>query len=224
MRVRVDGASARIQRHGERSPGVASAVAGTALAGLVLNAAWLLTVLSPSPRPASLVQSLLGPAIGGAPESLGEAIGIRVGRYSDASTCVCDLGAAVVGLIAAALLTGRLGEVRRLEVAILAFVPITIGVSAALVLPTGFAMQGRYILPALVALPMLAGEVFHRNQTGRARLWARFVVPGAAMAVAVVQLIGWYSASHRYAVGRQVHGSSSVPPYGSRLWAGCRGP
>lgn len=72
---------------------------------------------------------------------------------------------------------------------------------ALLLRPTGFGLQGRHVLPALVAIPLLAGETLNRHRdrlhAARLRLFARAIPP----AVATMQVIAWYVNARRYAVG-----------------------
>jgi hypothetical protein len=66
---------------------------------------------------------------------------------------------------------------------------------------TGFTAQGRYVLPLAVTIPILAGELVHRN---RSRVPLALTMNFAAVAVAVaalVQGLTFYLNSRRYAVG-----------------------
>ncbi|MGF7235823.1 MAG: DUF2142 domain-containing protein [Frankia sp.] len=75
-------------------------------------------------------------------------------------------------------------------------------IAAAVFEQNGFGMQGRYILPALVMLPLLGAEVVaERQPVGRPRL----VAAGAGVVIVfsgVGQLVAWWANSRRYAVGR----------------------
>jgi hypothetical protein len=87
---------------------------------------------------------------------------------------------------------------------LLAFIVGCLGLAVAFnsVLPTqtGYDFQGRYLLPLVVATPLVAAEIVRRNRplTGR-------VLAGGAVAVgvlvAVLQFSGWYLNARRYAVG-----------------------
>jgi hypothetical protein len=59
---------------------------------------------------------------------------------------------------------------------------------------TGFDLQGRHMLPLLVALPILCGELAPRNA-------ARRLLPEALAITALVQFIAWYVNARRSAVG-----------------------
>ncbi|HKN40526.1 MAG TPA: DUF2142 domain-containing protein, partial [Acidimicrobiia bacterium] len=72
---------------------------------------------------------------------------------------------------------------------------------AVLPVETGFDVQGRYLLPIAVAIPLIAAEVLVRR---RARLPARALGAFALTAAAVtafLQGLAWYVNAHRYAVG-----------------------
>ncbi len=74
-------------------------------------------------------------------------------------------------------------------------------IAAAIFEQNGFGMQGRYILPALVMLPLLAAETLAprvHNRPVRVAGW----VAGAAIALTGTgQLVGWWANARRYAVG-----------------------
>jgi hypothetical protein len=98
--------------------------------------------------------------------------------------------------------------------------------------PTGFGLQGRQLLPALVVLPLLAGEVLYEARgrlTARGVSWLAWMVPGV---VAVVQVGAWYTNAKRFAVGVSgpvwfLPDASWSPPLGWGIWlavvllAGC---
>jgi Predicted membrane protein (DUF2142) len=89
--------------------------------------------------------------------------------------------------------------------------------------PTGFGLQGRQLLPAMVILPLLAGEIYYRRREAM-RDWAsRWLVLVVPIGVAVVQVGAWYVNSKRFAVGTAgpvwflAHPSWS-PPAGWIAW------
>jgi Predicted membrane protein (DUF2142) len=70
--------------------------------------------------------------------------------------------------------------------------------------PTGFGLQGRHVLPVLVAIPLLAGETLYRRSRSLSRVAAGRLALLAAVvpvAVALVQVAAWYVNARRYAVG-----------------------
>jgi hypothetical protein len=84
---------------------------------------------------------------------------------------------------------------------------------ALLIRPTGFGLQGRHVLPILVAVPLLAGETLSRRRASARWLQPlSFAIP---IAVALMQAGAWYVNAKRYAVG------SSGPSWflGRAAWA-----
>lgn len=88
---------------------------------------------------------------------------------------------------------------------------------------TGFELQGRYVLPFLVILPLCAGELLQRrgNELGDAR--GRLLL-GAAAVAAGAHFLGWWVAARRFAVGTDgpwffIPEAEWVPVGGWSLWA-----
>jgi hypothetical protein len=202
------------------------ALAALVATGVAVNLAWQVAVLTPGARSISEVPSFIGPSIAALPETFGEAIGVFGWQDTLMPRPVYGVwGLALVALIAAALLVGRLREIRTVELVLLASGALTVALSAFAVMPTGFAIQGRYMLPLLIAVPMLAGEVVHRNREKAKASWAPGLVIALAVSAALVQLVGWYSNAHRYAVGRDgpwlfLTGAQWQPPLGWPLLLG----
>ena len=67
--------------------------------------------------------------------------------------------------------------------------------------PTGFGLQGRHVLPALVVLPLLAGEGVYVNRGGAVADRLRVPIFTIPVACALMQLVAWYVNAKRYAVG-----------------------
>jgi hypothetical protein len=99
--------------------------------------------------------------------------------------------------IGAALVLSRGRERLALGLAIGAVVAIG-AVEVALVLaPLGWDLQGRYLLPAAVIVPVIAGFLLHR-----AELPVRLDAPLVGLAVAGLQLFAFWENARTYAVGR----------------------
>jgi hypothetical protein len=62
---------------------------------------------------------------------------------------------------------------------------------------TGFDLQGRHVLPVLVLVPLVAGEIVWRQ---RARVGTGLAAAAAAVA-GIVQLVAWWAYARRSAVG-----------------------
>lgn len=89
--------------------------------------------------------------------------------------------------------------------------------------PTGFGLQGRYVLPALVAIPLLAGEALYRHRKCVRARWLRLLTVTVPIAVAFMQASAWYVNAKRYAVGRSgpewfLGRAAWTPPAGWWLW------
>jgi hypothetical protein len=72
---------------------------------------------------------------------------------------------------------------------------------ALLIRPTGFGLQGRHVLPILVAVPLLAGETLNRHRAGTRAKLLRALTVATPVAVALMQAVAWYVNAKRYAVG-----------------------
>jgi hypothetical protein len=86
---------------------------------------------------------------------------------------------------------------------------------AVLLRPTGFGLQGRHILPIIVAVPLLAGEALRLHRERANDAWLRTLVNVSATAVAVMAPVAWYVNAKRYAVG----GSGPVWFLGQAAWS-----
>ena len=88
---------------------------------------------------------------------------------------------------------------------------------------TGFGLQGRHVLPALVAVPLVAGELIraHTAELGqRVRRWLLTAIP---LTAATVHLLAFYWAARRAAVGTDgpllfLGESGWSPPLGWVVW------
>lgn len=83
-----------------------------------------------------------------------------------------------------------------------AAVLVPVGLFVAIIRHSGFGLQPRYVMPLLIAVPLLAGELLVRNRDGRIAARAQpFVLVGAALVVAVIHPLAWFYAARRSAVG-----------------------
>jgi len=124
-------------------------------------------------------------------------------------------------------LAGRFGNIRErfaLGLAIVLSVVLPIYIYAAITSKEGIQTQGRHILPLLVTVPLLSGELLRRHAAALPRQVARFALPVACVVAAGIQLLAWWENSRRYAVG--LHGSwwflpvaKWSPPGGWTVWA-----
>ncbi|MDQ6650638.1 MAG: DUF2142 domain-containing protein [Actinomycetota bacterium] len=127
----------------------------------------------------------------------------------------------LVCLLAALLGTGR----ERLLLGGVLFVSLAcvVVVEAGVIAQTHFPMYGRYVLPAVLTLPLVAGEIVRRHA---ARLFPplRRALPVAVFAgAAAVQVAAVFVTARRYAVGTSgpwwfLPDSTWAPPRGWVLW------
>lgn len=121
----------------------------------------------------------------------------------------------LVLLVAAALVAHRWRDRLVLVGATLGVGVLYEVIAAAVFEQNGFGMQGRYILPALVMLPLLAADILAERLPER-RVPAAGALGGGVIAlVGVGQFVGWWTNAHRYAVGRR--GPLWFPP--SAQWS-----
>jgi hypothetical protein len=96
---------------------------------------------------------------------------------------------------------------------------------ALLIRPTGFGLQGRHVLPALVAIPLLAGETLYRHRDRARTQWLKLLAGIVPVAVAALQGAAWYVNATHYASGGSlpagVPGATRwTPPGGWWPWFG----
>ncbi len=114
-------------------------------------------------------------------------------------------------------------ERRLLAVVLLAAMVAPVLFYSLLIRPTGFGLQGRHVLPLLVLVPLLAGELLNRHRARVKTTYLRLLTVAVPVAAGVMQVAAWYVNAKRYAVG----GSGSVwflthaawaPPAGWWTW------
>lgn len=102
-------------------------------------------------------------------------------------------------LVLLAAVSGTPRQRATLGIAGLGVIVITIGLEAVQNI-NGFGVQGRHVMPAVVTVPMLAGEIFAR---GPRPYWAssRVILAALALGASVVHFTAWYTLGRRYSVG-----------------------
>jgi hypothetical protein len=108
-------------------------------------------------------------------------------------------GLLVLGLVAVALTVGTWKQRGILLALVAGCIALAVAFNSVLPTETGYDFQGRYLLPLVVAMPLVAAEVIRRQ-----RVAGRFLAAGIAaggVAVATLQFVGWYLNARRYAVG-----------------------
>jgi hypothetical protein len=131
--------------------------------------------------------------------------------------------ALVVALVAVATVLGTRRERVLLTGTMLLALALPVFFYAGVLRNVDVPLQGRHVLPLLVLVPLLAGEIVRRRRdalpaVGCRMLLAAFVVPAAA-----VQLVAWYVNARRSAVGTDgpwwfVDRASWSPPAGWGIW------
>ena len=192
-----------LARAHRRAAAATTAVVGS---GIVATALWTIIVEPHAEVRPSTVIGGVGPGLRQLPEVARHAVGSFGWFDVDLPWPLYALwGVLVVGMVALALVVGSRRE--RTAVVALAALEVVgaVVVYAAVIRPTSpdFRMQGRYVLPLLVALPLVAGEVVHGN-VGRVASLLRgraSVLLGGAMAAAVaVHGVAWAVNARHYVV------------------------
>ncbi|SBW18717.1 hypothetical protein FDG2_0792 [Candidatus Protofrankia californiensis] len=127
------------------------------------------------------------------------------------------------GLFLAAFAVGRWHDRALLAGSLLVVVVLYELLAATVFIQNGFGMQGRYVLPALVMLPLLSVEVLAERLPARLSARAAAVAAGVIAVSGVGQFAAWITNSHRYAVGPDgplwfLSHPAWSPPGGWALW------
>jgi len=172
--------------------------------GSVVALSWALLVGSDVHASVGSMLAVLPAALALLPENGREAIGVfgwLDTRMPESVYAVYTL--AVLCLAGLALVIGDWRQRRTLIVLVLATVGLSVVIGAGLLLPSGFALQGRYILPFAVCIPLFAGEVVWQQRKCLPPLWRLRLLGGSAIVVGLLQCVCWYLNARRYAVGSQ---------------------
>jgi len=129
----------------------------------------------------------------------------------------------LAGLILGAWLVGTPRQRRILVLLAILTVVVTLAVGAAILGPTGFVVQGRYVMALAVTLPLYAGEVIYLSWIRLPRVRWRYLLGGLGLLMAALQFTGWLVNAHRQAVGSSGLltfwlRSDWAPPLGWELW------
>ncbi|MGH2447346.1 MAG: DUF2142 domain-containing protein, partial [Chloroflexota bacterium] len=144
----------------------------------------------------------LGPAVARLPDVVMEEVGV----FGWLDTLLPPLFyrvwiGMVIALVIIALYLGTLRQRVMLILAICATIALPIVFSAVLTAATGFDVQGRDMLPFVVMLPLLAGEIVYRHRDA-VPFKARVVgVTMLAEIVFAMQFVAWYLNGRRQSVG-----------------------
>jgi predicted membrane protein DUF2142 len=109
--------------------------------------------------------------------------------------------AAGFALIGVAIAVGRRRERAALAAAVVAALVVPMLLWLVAIRQTGFGLQGRYVLPALAAVPLLAGDVLRAHAAVLSYRVRRALVTGIPLTVGAVHVIAWYWNARRSATG-----------------------
>jgi hypothetical protein len=210
---------AAVRSHRRAAAAAVAAVAGAAIVNRVWEAAYgpHLTV---SLRPLSSLSA----GVDQLPRTLTEEIGVfdylEIGMPFLAYVLWWAL---VFALLTIALLVGTLRQRLVLLAAAAGALIVPVLFYAAVYRFTGFTLQGRYFLPIVLVVPLLAGETVRREHARLAGLGARRLLLWFASVAALVQFVAWYANAQRFAVGRDgsalfVADPAWSPPLGWWPW------
>ncbi|MBV8980614.1 MAG: DUF2142 domain-containing protein [Acidimicrobiia bacterium] len=184
-----------------REGGRTAAIATTLIAAaVVLNLGWEMAFQPGGEHPVTLSHWTRG--LGALPRVLHETVGV----FASLTVHMPQPAYVGWGLMAVALVLGALVFGRRssavLVIGLLAGGVVTTVVVEQIEKATGFGnVQGRYVLPLAVAIPIVAAEVLSRS--GRTSAVAqRGLVLAFALIAAAVHVEAWYQNSRDFAVGK----------------------
>jgi len=130
----------------------------------------------------------------------------------------------VIGLVIAAFAAGRWRDQLVLSASIVGAFVVILAIGGLVIEASGFGMQGRYVLPFIAVIPMLAGDILARAPAVRTGRLGRAVTLAAGALAAVLLFVAWATNGRRYAVGDRgpvwfVDAARWSPPGGWLLWA-----
>ena len=141
-------------------------------------------------------------AVWGLPQDVREGVGVFGWLETYMPSAGYDVWALVVAVILGfALVIGTHRQRMMLGLLAALTVAVTLGVAAAIIGPVGFALQGRYVMPFTLTLPLFAGEVIYRHRERIPRIATGYLVAVVGLTTAGLQLVGWLSNARREAVG-----------------------
>jgi hypothetical protein len=174
----------------------------TVVFGILLNRLWEYLYgprmhIDPTPLGVSLLEG-----VAQVPRVLQEQIGVfNYLEFGLPQLAYVLWGALTVALCVTALLLGS-GR-QRLVLLMTAAAALTLPVLlvAASMRHTGFGLQGRYVLPFSLVVPLLAGEIVASQYQRLRAINAGHLFFPFAFGVALVQLIAWWKNAYRFGVG-----------------------
>jgi hypothetical protein len=176
-------------------------VPAAACLGLALAAALFWLRYIPDYPFGSVIFDFAGEAVAGLPRTLREAVGRFAGDYFIPVYIAVAWAALVATVVVAAASLATSAERRRLALLVTAAIGF-IAAYATVFLTNGFPeFYGRYALPGLVVLPLCAGWILAERHAQLSLSVRRRLVAGVTLSTAAIQLLAWWLASRRLAVG-----------------------
>lgn len=180
---------------------LALAMIGSVCASLAVGMGWQLAF---APHVTEHLDAILPAAVktvGWIPDTFHQAIGIFGWLDTPLTWRVWN---AVLVVVVVLLVFGFIAGSKRQRIALGGAVVVALllePVLYALVgVPIDAIIQGRHILPFLVAVPLLAADIIGNSQRFRGR-WFAIGAVVAMLTLVGIQLVAWYSNARRYAVG-----------------------
>jgi hypothetical protein len=189
-------------RHAARQKRYAYAAAGSVLAAIVLNRLWERWYGPTLPFDVRPFRSSVYSGLAQLPHVLREQVGVfnylEFGLPMYAYALWAGLA---MSLGVTALAVGNNRERLMLLAALGAALAVPVVLFAAIMRHTGFGLQGRYVLPCSVIVPLLAGEILVRRHERLRALKADHLIILFAAGAGIVQLVAWWTNARRFAVG-----------------------
>ena len=165
------------------------------------NVAWEVFV---QPHPGNLLRDLPSGLLGaasGLPEVMRQFIGVFGWLDTGLPTLAYLVWRLlVVVVITLALLVGNRRERLVMVGTVLGLIAATLAVALS-VRQTGFGVQGRYVLPIAVGVPLVAGEIIRLNRAKLAMMLPRRTPEAVAVLAGTIHAVAWYSNARRHTVG-----------------------
>jgi len=176
----------------------ASAVA----VGVALSVIWEVAVQPQGALDRTALRGALRPSFNDLHRVLGELIGVFGSLDSVMPAFAYVLWWTMLVVLAlAALWFGRGRERVVLLLLGAGAVLVTLFIAVTNLAQTGFGMQGRYVLPLMVMLPLFAGEVVMRRLPDPHRRSLDRLLPAFVLVAGTVHAVGWYANARRSAIG-----------------------
>ncbi|MDP8975703.1 MAG: DUF2142 domain-containing protein [Actinomycetota bacterium] len=176
--------------------------ASAVTAGLALSLGWEVAVQPQGALDPKALRGALRPSLDDLHRVLGEFIGVFGSLDSAMPSFAYVLWWTILAALGlAALWLGRWRDRVVLVLLTAGAVLLTLFVAATNLAQTGFAMQGRYVLPLAVILPLFAGEVVMRRLPEPHRRSLDRLLAALPLVAGGLHAVAWYANARRSAIG-----------------------